>query len=141
MSPITDFVGYLMTFVERLGYVGIFAIISLEYACFPIPSEIVLPFVGMSIPQTSLSFLPGFLVSIVAGLTGSWLCYWIGSCGGQPLLHKLSSRFGGLKKALTSFNSWFDAYGRWAVLFTRMVPLTRTYISLFAGVNAMPFWE
>ena len=29
----------------------------------------------------------------------------------------------------------------WAVLFSRVIPLTRTYISLFAGVNAMSLFE
>nr|WP_302595121.1 DedA family protein [uncultured Cellulosilyticum sp.] len=141
MSILTSFVNYMIYLIEKLGYIGIFLVIGLEYACFPIPSEVVLPFVGMSIPQTSLSFLPSFLVSILAGLSGSLICYAIGFYGGEPLLARLSKRSTGLQTALDKFNTWFASYGRWAVLFTRVVPLTRTYISLFAGVSRMSIVE
>ncbi|MBQ1275184.1 MAG: DedA family protein [Cellulosilyticum sp.] len=138
MPSLSHFLVFMMSLIGQLGYTGVFLVIGLEYACFPIPSEIVLPFVGMSIPQTALEFLPAFLVSIVAGLTGSLVCYLIGLYGGTPLLRKLSERSSQLEKALTIFNHWFEKYGRWAVLFSRIIPLTRTYISLFAGVNKMP---
>ncbi len=141
MAIFTSFVNYMIYLIEKLGYIGIFFVISLEYACFPIPSEVVLPFVGMSIPQTSLSFLPSFLVSILAGLFGSLICYAIGLYGGEPLLHALAKHSSGLKTALEKFNTWFTSYGRLAVLFTRIIPLTRTYISLFAGVSHMPLYE
>ncbi|WP_054738542.1 DedA family protein [Cellulosilyticum ruminicola] len=141
MDIFTSFANYMIYLIEKLGYIGIFFVIGLEYACFPIPSEVVLPFVGMSIPQTSLSFLPSFLISIVAGLFGSLICYAIGLYGGEPLLHALAKRSSGLQTALDKFDDWFVAYGRWAVLLTRIVPLTRTYISLFAGVSHMPLHE
>lgn len=141
MSLLTAFVNYMIYLIEKLGYIGIFLVIGLEYACFPIPSEVVLPFVGMSIPQTSLFFLPSFLVSILAGLVGSLICYAIGFYGGEPLLTRLSKRSAGLQTALDKFNAWFASYGRWAVLLTRVVPLTRTYISLFAGTSRMSIVE
>lgn len=141
MPTLTYFVSFMMSLVGKLGYMGIFLVIGLEYACFPIPSEVVLPFVGMSIPQTELNFLPAFLVSILAGLFGSLLCYLIGYYGGVPLLNKLSRRSQSLCKAANTFNTWFSHYGRWAVLFSRVIPLTRTYISLFAGVNGMSLFE
>lgn len=141
MPSLSHFVIFMMSLVGQLGYFGVFLVIGLEYACFPIPSEIVLPFVGMSIPQTSLSFLPAFLVSIFAGLIGSLICYLIGLWGGVPLLNTLSKRSKGLNQALLTFNHWFHRFGRWAVLFSRVIPLTRTYISLFAGVNGMPLFE
>lgn len=138
MPSLSHFVMLMMSLVGQLGYIGVFLVIGLEYACFPIPSEIVLPFVGMSLTQTTLQFFPAFLVSILAGLMGSLVCYLIGFYGGVPLLEKLSHKSSNLKKALNTFNNWFALYGRWAVLFSRIIPLTRTYISLFAGVNQMP---
>ena len=137
MSSLSCFVTWMMSLVGQLGYLGVFLVIGLEYACFPIPSEIVLPFVGMSIPQTSLHFFPAFIVSILAGLAGSLICYLIGLYGGVTLLNKLCKRHTSLQKAQDTFNNWFTRYGRWAVLFSRVIPLTRTYISLFAGVNRM----
>ena len=141
MPSLSYLVTFMMFLVGQLGYFGVFLVIGLEYACFPIPSEIVLPFVGMSIAQTSLSFFPTFMVSIFAGLSGSLVCYLIGLYGGVTFLNKLCLRHSGLQKATDTFNNWFTHYGRWAVLFSRVIPLTRTYISLFAGVNGMPLLE
>ena len=141
MFSFSHFLTFMMSLVGRLGYLGIFLVIGLEYACFPIPSEMVLPFVGMSIPQTALSFFPSFIVSLLAGLLGSLICYAIGLWGGVPLLNKLQTKSQNLGKALGIFNQWFGRYGRWAVLFSRVIPLTRTYISLFAGVNRMSILE
>lgn len=141
MPSLSHLVTFMMSLVGQLGYLGVFLVIGLEYACFPIPSEIVLPFVGMSIPQTDLQFFPAFITSILAGLFGSLICYWIGLLGGITLLNQLSHKSSQLEKALTIFNTWFEKYGRWAVLFSRVIPLTRTYISLFAGVNKMSLWE
>jgi membrane protein DedA with SNARE-associated domain len=36
---------------------------------------------------------------------------------------------------------WFERYGSWAVFFSRMLPIIRTFISLPAGVARMPFWK
>ena len=141
MPTLTAFVNAMMSLIGNLGYLGVFTVIGLEYACFPIPSEVVLPFVGMSITQTSLQFFPAFLVSILAGLFGSLICYLIGYYGGVPLFNQLCQRNHSLKKATDTFNNWFSHYGRWAVLFSRVIPLTRTYISLFAGVNGMSLLE
>ena len=141
MPSLSHLVTFMMSLVGQLGYLGVFLVIGLEYACFPIPSEIVLPFVGMSIPQTDLQFFPAFITSILAGLFGSLICYWIGLLGGITLLNRLSQKSSQLEKALVIFNTWFEKYGRWAVLFSRVIPLTRTYISLFAGVNKMSLLE
>ncbi|MDF2878245.1 MAG: associated Golgi protein-like protein [Clostridia bacterium] len=141
MLSITQLIETLMSLINELGYLGVFAVIGLEYACFPIPSEVVLPFVGLSINHTNLDFLLVFLVSICAGLFGSWLCYLMGYLGGPPVLNWLSSHSKNANKASIMFNDWFNHYGDWAVLFTRIIPLTRTYISIFAGINHMPLGQ
>lgn len=137
MPSLSCFALYMMALVGQLGYLGVYLVIGLEYACFPIPSEIILPFVGMSITQTNLQFFPVILVSLLAGLSGSLFCYAVGYYGGLPLLNALSKKNHSVALALTKFNKWFTNYGHWAVLFTRIIPLTRTYISLFAGVSHM----
>jgi membrane protein DedA with SNARE-associated domain len=36
---------------------------------------------------------------------------------------------------------WFQRYGQATVLFGRMIPLLRAFVSLPAGVAKMPFWR
>lgn len=141
MPELSHFVQLIISMIGYLQYPGLFLVVCLEYACFPLPSEIILPFIGMSIPQTSLQFFPSFIVSILAGICGSSICYLIGFYGGAPLLNKWSKKSKNIRKATTKFNTWFNDYGCWAVLLARIVPLTRTYISLFAGINKMSLFD
>ena len=41
-----DFLTALKQIILRLGYGGVFAATMLEYGCFPVSSEILLPFIG-----------------------------------------------------------------------------------------------
>lgn len=138
---LNQIIAYLISLVGSFGYIGVFLVVTLEYICIPIPSEIVLPFVGMSIPQTNLEFLPAFLLSIGAGIFGSLLCYWLGLYGGKPLLDKFVKKNDAFRNSYDTFNNWFNKYGRWAVFLGRILPVSRTYISLFAGFNRMNMVE
>lgn len=124
---------YLTLLASKLGYLGIVMIVGLEYACFPIPSEIVLPFVGLGISQGAYHFIPALALSILGGLAGSLICYIIGYIGGVPFLNWMQRRFPKSRKSIIALESWFQKYGNLAVLFTRVVPLTRTYVSFLAG--------
>ena len=38
-----------MNITDNFGYLGLFLITMLEYACLPLPSEVILPFIGFGI--------------------------------------------------------------------------------------------
>ena len=73
---------YITNVIENYGLIAIFLVIALEYACFPVPSELVLPLSGAVAAQGKFNFLAVYLLSILAGLIGSYLCYAIGRYGG-----------------------------------------------------------
>lgn len=130
---ITQIVDYLMNVAGELGYLGIIFIVGLEYACFPIPSEVVLPFVGMGMATGIYGITYGFAASILGALFGTLLAYAIGYIGGVPLLEWSKRRFPKTKKTIIALDKWFKRYGNVAVLLTRIFPLTRTYVSFLAG--------
>lgn len=130
---IAQIVDYLMNLAGELGYFGIIFIVGLEYACFPIPSEVVLPFVGMGIATGTYDMTYGFIASILGALFGTLIAYAIGYIGGVPLLEWSKRRFPKTKKSIVALDKWFKRYGNLAVLFTRVFPLTRTYVSFLAG--------
>lgn len=134
---ISGLVEELILFAGKMGYLGIVLIVGLEYACLPIPSEVVLPFVGMSVAVGEVGYLGALLVSIIGGIAGSWICYIIGYIGGVPLLEWSSVRWPKTKKTIEALNKWFNRYGNIAVLLTRLFPLTRTYISILAGAQKL----
>lgn len=134
-----EFLGSLLTFlidiVGSFGYFGILLIVGLEYACFPLPSEVILTFFGLSASQGEFSLIGVIIFSIIGGLLGSLICYAIGYYGGVPLQEWLGRKFPSSQKSMLALNKWFKKYGKPAVLLARIVPLTRTYVSLLAGAE------
>jgi membrane protein DedA with SNARE-associated domain len=128
-------VDWVIDFIEQYGAIAIFVVIALEYACFPLPSELVLPFAGAIAAQGSISFPIILLVSILAGMTGCLACYAIGYKGGRPLLDRIIRRFPGWKHGVDAAERYFMKYGHAAVGIGRVIPLCRTYISFIAGIT------
>lgn len=142
MDIINSFVDYIIALVESFGYFGIFTSVFLEYACLPLPSEVILPFIGVIASRDTLSLLGVLLTSILAGLLGSIACYYIGYFGGTPILNYIQTKFPSSKKGLGKINSILNKYDKYAIFISRLVPLTRTYISLVVGslrMNIVPF--
>lgn len=121
------------------GIFALFFIIMLEYACFPISSEIVLPFAGAFALTYHIPYLLLVPVSVLAGLLGTTFCYLIGRLGGSKLLEKLMTRFPKTKPGIESSCKKFERYGTLAVCFGRVIPLCRTYIAFIAGSAKQPY--
>lgn len=78
--------------LSQYGLWAIFLIIMLEYACFPISSELVLPVSGLVAFRLGHRITLVILISVVAGLIGSSACYFAGRAGGG-FLDRLFHRF------------------------------------------------
>lgn len=122
-----------MDLVGYFGYWGIMMVVAFEYACFPMPSEILLPFIGITIAQNKCRYLAALMFSIAGGLLGSIMCYLIGCYGGNPLLRRIEIKFPKTRKTVRALDNLFNKYGKVTVFMARLLPLTRTYVSLIAG--------
>jgi len=122
--------------VAQMGYAGIFLLMLLEAAAFPIPSEIVLPLAGYLISQSELSFWPVILYSTVAAMIGSFIDYYLGLRLGPLLLNPGKLRFVNAD-LVRRVDTWFNRYGTFAVVFLRLVPAARVLISFPAGAYQM----
>ena len=125
---------YITNVIENYGLIAIFIVIALEYACFPVPSELVLPLSGAVAAQGKFNFWAVYLLSIAAGLVGSWLCYGIGRYGGVPILQKIERKFPKFGGGIQIAKGKFEKYSTLSVGICRVVPLCRTYISFVAGL-------
>ncbi len=141
MNLFNNLLNIIMDIVEHLGYPGVFFAVFLEYACVPLPSEVILPFVGLMSSAGPFNIVWVFIISILAGITGSTLCYFLGYYLGAPLIKWLSSHSSGARKSFNKLDIILRKYGKPAVAISRILPLTRTYISLLAGAVNMNYWE
>ena len=131
----------LTSLIKKYGLFGLCLMILLEYACFPISSEIVLPFCGAFAKSYDISFfylIPG---SVLSGLLGTSLCYAIGRVGGPRVLTFIKKRFPKTQKGITVSEKKMERYGAFAVCFGRLIPLCRTYIAFIAGSVRQPFGQ
>jgi membrane protein DedA with SNARE-associated domain len=142
LASITDpIVEVAVDVVEAMGLWGVFVLMVLESACIPVPSEATMLFAGFNVSDGQYSLLAAVAVGSVANLVGSWIAYWVGYAGRVDVLEKHGKKLHIKKSHLETADRWFEKYGDWIVLVTRMLPIIRTFISLPAGVARMPFWR
>lgn len=134
MNPMID---TLKGMVDSFGYIGIFIATSLEYGCFPVSSEVLLPFIGFFVFGGEMSLFWAILVSTAGGIAGSLVCYCFGRFGRRFIEKTLCSKYSSLKKGLEKAGRVFDKYGSKSVLIARVFPIARTYISIPAGLMGM----
>ncbi len=128
---------YLTQFISQYGVAAMFLIIMLEYACFPVSSEIVLPFSGAVASMNQTPYLVILPLSILAGLIGTGICYAVGWFGGGAIINAIKRRFPKSVKAIDSSYEKFNKNSASAVCIGRVIPLVRTYIALVAGSARM----
>ena len=119
---------------NKYGLLFVFFLILLEYACFPLPSEVVLPFVGFVASMNGYSIIGVILLSTIMGYLGCLTCYLVGYYGGSYLYKKIYDRFQKWQKGMDMAMTKFNKYGNLSVFICRLIPLCRTYISFLAGL-------
>jgi membrane protein DedA with SNARE-associated domain len=139
ISLIGSVSNFAINLIGNLGYWGVFIGMTLESACIPIPSEIIMPFSGFVVWQgnTNMTLIGITLLGAFGNLVGSLIAYIIGLKGGRPLLEKYGKYLLITHSKLELADKWFFKYGGEAVLISRFLPIIRTFISLPAGIAHM----
>jgi len=140
LPPLTSIFSFIvngsLSVITSSGYYGVFALMILESSSLPIPSEVILPFSGYLASQGYLNLWLVIVFATLAGLAGSLIDYYLGSLLGLDGIKKL--RILSIKESqLESVVKWFDTYGTFAVLGSRLIPVFRTLVSFPAGVVRM----
>lgn len=139
LASVTDKLADFATrVVGDLGLPGIFLLMVPESACIPIPSEATMLFAGFNVSEGKFSLAAAVAVGVAGNVVGSSIAYAVGYYGRLELLerHKV---FHVKPEHLALTERWFERWGSWAVFFSRMLPIVRTFISLPAGAARMPF--
>jgi membrane protein DedA with SNARE-associated domain len=141
LAAVTDkLADFATNVVGDLGLPGIFLLMVPESACIPIPSEATMLFAGFNVSEGKYSLFAAVAVGSIANLVGSWIAYAVGYYGRVEVLERYKI-FHIKPEHLALTERWFERWGSWAVFFSRMLPVVRTFISLPAGVARMPFWR
>lgn len=130
----------LNNYFYQYGGIVIFIIVFLEYLNIPgLPSGVVMPLAGIWASRGGIGFGTAILLSVVAGLCGSWLLYFLGRYGGSFILKKYIKRFPKQETVINQTIERVRTKGYLGIFFGKLIPMFRTIISIPAGVLKIDF--
>jgi len=124
--------------IDAGGYAGLAALMGIESACIPLPSEIIMPFAGYLVYLGHFNLLAAATAGALGCNAGSVIAYWIGAKGGRPLVERYGRWVLMNHHDLDRMTDFFNKYGSITVLLARLLPVVRTFIAFPAGIAKMP---
>lgn len=131
---------WIIGLMERLGGPGAGLAIALENVFPPIPSELVLPLTGFTVSRGDYTLPSAIFWTTLGSVVGALLLYGLGRRLGRKRVHRLARKLPLVStEDVAKADAWFHKHGSKAVFFGRMVPGVRSFISIPAGVDQMPW--
>ena len=143
----TIVIPFLHNLYGAVGYLGVLFAMTIESAMIPLPSELILPFAGFLVSDTTQleplthgawQFWIVVIVATIGNTVGSLVGYAIGAYGGRPFLRRWGRYLLIREHEIEAAERFFDKYGAATAFFSRLLPVVRTFISFPAGVARMP---
>ena len=125
--------------ISTLGYAGVIAMMAIESACIPLPSEIIMPFSGYLVFTGRFNLHLAALSGALGCAIGSVIAYYAGAYGGRPFIEKYGRYILIRKGDMDRADRLFQKHGEHVVFISRLLPVIRTFISFPAGVSRMHF--
>ncbi|HUW99284.1 MAG TPA: DedA family protein [Acidiferrobacter sp.] len=129
---------WMLATIQHFGYTGIVALMTLESACIPVPSEVIMTFSGYLVSTHAMTLIGITVAGTVGNVVGSLVAYAIGARGGRPFLERYGRYILINRHDLDRTHAWFERHGQVTVFIGRLLPVVRTFISLPAGIGRMP---
>ena len=127
-------------YFTRYGGVAIFVIVLLEYMNLPgFPAGVIMPLSGVWAAKGNINFPMVMLITLSAGLLGSWILYGFGRTGGNMLLEKYLQRFPKHREAIEKNFEMIRQKGCFGIFISKLIPMVRTLVSIPAGVLKIDF--
>jgi membrane protein DedA with SNARE-associated domain len=134
--------GWVAGLVESFGEVGVGVLVALENIVPPVPSEVVLAMAGYLAGEGRLNVVGATVAATLGSMLGALALYGLGAAIGEDRLKRWLDRVPLVDPDdLERADRWFDRYGKWAVLFGRLVPVVRSLVSVPAGADRMPLGQ
>jgi membrane protein DedA with SNARE-associated domain len=130
-------VSFLVGLIASGGYAAVIILMSIQSACIPIPSEVIMPLAGYALAHSQAQLILLATVASLASNLGSIPAYWVGARGGRPMVERYGSWLLLSRRDLDRVDHFFVRYGSITVLVGRMLPIVRTFIAFPAGVAKM----
>lgn len=130
----------LTNYFLEYGAFFIYLIVLLEYLNLPgFPAGVIMPLAGIWAARGEISFPMVMILSVAAGLTGSWALYFLGRLGGDKVLGVYFKKFPQSRPVVEEKIEMLRNKGSVGVFVSKLLPMVRTLISIPAGMVKMNF--
>ena len=124
----------------QYGAFFIYLIVLLEYMNLPgFPAGVIMPLSGIWAAKGEISFPAVMVLTVAAGLTGSWLLYLLGRLGGSKAMGFYFKKFPKQQAVIEEKIEFLREKGGIGVFVSKLLPMVRTLISIPAGMVKMDF--
>lgn len=127
----------ITSIILAINYIGILILMALESMIAPIPSELVMPFVGFLVATNKLSLTLSIIFSSLGTLLGSLISYYIGRIYGDKFVRKFGKYLLLEQAHLQWTEDFFKNHGEKTIFIGRFIPVVRHVISIPAGMGKM----
>ena len=138
LAPLSAFI---LGVIGTLGYGGVVLCMTIESACIPLPSEIIMPFSGYLVTTGRFTLWGVTLAGAVGNVLGSWIAYYAGMKAGRAAAAGLAKFHLIRMEEYDRAERWLKKHGLQVAFWTRLLPIVRTFVSLPAGAARVPFWR
>ncbi|MCK5074804.1 MAG: DedA family protein [Calditrichia bacterium] len=106
-----------------------------ESSFFPIPPDVLLIAMALSLPKKSFKFaFYAAIASVVGGMVGYAIGHFFYEAIGQPIV----SAYNG-EATMEKIKSWYDAYGFFGILVAAITPIPYKVFTIASGVFSFDF--
>lgn len=130
----------LTSYFIEYGAFFIYLIVLLEYLNLPgFPAGVIMPLAGIWAARGEISFPLVMILTVAAGLTGSWALYLLGRLGGPKVMGFYFKKFPKHQAVIEEKMEFLREKGCVGVFVSKLLPMVRTIISIPAGMVKMDF--
>lgn len=132
----------ILDYLSQYGVIFIFVIVFLEYLNLPgLPAGIIMPLAGLWISRGEMNFPVVLILTVIAGVMGSWVLYFLSFYGGNFILDKYTKKFPKQGVYIQEKLEYLKDKGNVGVFISRLIPVARTIIAIPAGLLKMNFFK
>jgi membrane protein DedA with SNARE-associated domain len=135
---ISALAAWIVAVISAAGYLGVVALMAIESACIPLPSEVIMPFAGYLVSIGQFSLVAAATAGALGCNVGSTIAYVVALKGGRKAFERWGAYVLVSAAELDCAEQFFARYGAVTVFVGRLLPVVRTFIAFPAGLARMP---
>lgn len=137
MQHIPGFINTLAPFIDKYGYIGVGALVTIEDFGIPVPGETVLIAAAFFAGLGHLNILGVAIVGFLGAVIGDNIGFAIGEYGGHPLVERFGKYIFLTPSRIAKAEAFFNRNGGKVIVIARFIEGLRQANGIIAGLSEM----